>query len=216
MEPTQTDSTQPTQPQPGAIVMPDKAQPGASVEVADQDFPAVDGSVENPEETPEETEEENLAELSDEPAFQWQASEYVQHNKGMGWYFGLGGIVLTLLAVAIFTQQWLSIAVFLVMAAAVVVYAHKPPRILLYQLDSNGIIIEGKSYAYSQFRSFGVLPDLSWHTIDLEPTQRFMPRLTIIFDEEDFDSIVDHLSLHLPRVDRQPDLVERLTRYTRF
>ena len=167
-------------------------------------------------ETVESNEIGDLDDQIEESAFQWQASEYVQHHKGAGWYMALGGVVLVLLAVAVFTQQWLSIAVFLVMAAAVVVYAHKPPRVLLYQLDSKGIIIEGKPYAYSQFRSFGVLPDLSWHTIDLEPTQRFMPRLTIIFDENDFDSIVNHLSLHLPRTDRQPDLVERLTRYLRF
>ncbi len=216
MEPSQTNPTQPVQPQPSAIDMPEEAQGAPREEVANPDSSPIDASAIDAEDAPEVDTGENAGEDTDEPAFEWQASEYVQHNKGMGWYLALGGIVLALLAIAVFTQQWLSIAVFLVMAAAVVVYAHKPPRILLYQLDSNGIIIEGKSYAYSQFRSFGVLPDLSWHTIDLEPTQRFMPRLTIIFDDEDFDSIVDHLSLHLPRVDRQPDLVERLTRYTRF
>jgi hypothetical protein len=213
VEPTQPNPVVPTQPQPGAIVVPEiNAVPVVPIDASpDVSAPAaaIEDDIADPNDNPE-------VYATDEPAFQWQASEYVQHNKGMGWYLALAGIVLALLAIAIFTQQWLSIAVFLVMAAAVVVYAHKPPRILLYQLDANGIVIEGKSYAYSQFRSFGVLPDLSWHTIDLEPTQRFMPRLTIIFDEEDFDSIVDHLSFHLPRVDRQPDLVERLTRFTRF
>jgi hypothetical protein len=162
-----------------------------------------------------ETEDGELLE-SDEPAFQWQASEYVQHHKGPGWYSGLGAIILILLGVAIITHQWLSIAVFLVMAIAVVVYAHKPPRILTYMLDFKGITIEDKFYPYDQFRSFAVLQDSEWHAIDLEPTQRFMPRLTVIFVSEDLDGIVEHLSLHLPRTDRQPDLIERLTRYVRF
>lgn len=220
MEPTQTDLTQAPQPLPGAIVMPEAAQ--AAILSGEDAASEQTGSSLSPDSAQDSevdltgTDDEDSTNSSDEPAFQWQASEYVQHNKGLGWYLTLGGIVLALLAIAIFTQQWLSIAVFVVMAAAVVVYAHKPPRVLLYQLDAKGILIEGKAYAYSQFRSFGVLPDLSWHTIDLEPTQRFMPRLTIIFDDEDFDSIVDHLSFHLPRVDRQPDLVERLTRFTRF
>lgn len=161
--------------------------------------------------------EDDIAEDEvEEPAFQWQASEYVQHHKGAGWYTGLVLIVVIMLGVAVYTQQWLSIAVFLVMAAAVVVYAHKPPRTLLYQLDSAGVTIEGKFYPYEQFRSFAVLQDIEWHAIDLEPTQRFMPRLTVIFDTDDLEGIVDHLSLHLPRADRQPDVVERLTRYLRF
>ena len=224
MEPTQTDPTQTPQSQPGAIVVPqlENSPSVMPVVAAPVDVVTIPGTkqaeslteVELPNEA--DTEIDELSNESEEPAFQWQASEYVQHHKGGGWYVGLATIVLALLAIAFFTQQWLSIAVFLVMATAVVVYAHKPPRILLYQLDSNGIIIENKPYNYSQFRSFAVLQDLTWHAIDLEPTQRFMPRLTVIFDDEDFDSIVDHLTLHLPRADRQPDMVERLTRYLRF
>ena len=196
--------------------MPGSSAPAPAAPAETLEVPVVETPVEAvEEEQPEEVTEEEM-DQSEEPAFQWQASEYVQHHKGLGWYSGLSVIVLALLGVAVYTQQWLSIAVFLVMAAAVVVYAHKPPRVLLYQLDSKGIIIEGKSYDYEQFRSFAVLQDESWHAIDLEPTQRFMPRLTIIFDQDDFDSIVDHLTLHLPRADRQPDFVERLTRYIRF
>ena len=238
MESTQTDLTPPTPPQPGSVVVPgailskspnipaiptalleNEVAPGvieptpvAKAEPTDDDQQELvpedlDGS--------EKANDEELFE-SNEPAFQWQASEYVQHHKGPGWYFGLGAVVLVLLGVAILTHQWLSIAVFLVMAIAVVVYAHKPPRILTYMLDSTGITIEDKFYPYDQFRSFAVLQDSEWHAIDLEPTQRFMPRLTVIFVSEDLDGIVEHLSFHLPRTDRQPDLIERLTRYVRF
>jgi hypothetical protein len=146
----------------------------------------------------------------------WQASEYVHHHKGMGWYVALAGLVAVLLAIAVIFKVWLSIGVFIAMGAAIAVYAHKPPRVLTYQLDSDGITIEEKLYPYENFRSFGVLSDIEWHTIDLEPTQRFMPRLTVLFGDEDFDEIVAHLERHLPRVDRDPDLVERLSRYLRF
>ena len=229
MEPTQQDSTQNSIPQPGSIVVPQATEvpSPAAIPVAEEAIPVesqvpveadsaeIDLTQNESELSNDSVEEDELA-VSDEPAFQWQASEYVQHHKGAGWYMGLAGVFLILLGVAIFTQQWLSIAVFVVMAVAVVVYAHKPPRILTYMLDFKGITIEDKFYGYDQFRSFAVLQNSEWHAIDLEPTQRFMPRLTVIFVSEDLDGIVEHLSLHLPRSDRQPDLIERLTRYVRF
>ncbi len=151
-----------------------------------------------------------------EIAFSWQASEYVHHHKGKGWYLGLFVVVAVLSVVAGFIHQWLSIGVFVAMGAAIAVYAQKPPRVLTYDLDNHSVTIEGKTYPYKNFRSFGVISDIEWHTIDLEPTQRFMPRLTVLFGDEDFDAIVDHLSIHLPRTDRQPDVIERVTRYLRF
>lgn len=155
-------------------------------------------------------------EQESEVAFTWQASEYVHHHKGAGWYAGLVGVVGLLTIVAVIFKFWLSIGVFIAMGAAIAVYAQKPPRVLTYELDDHSVTIEGKAYPYKNFRSFGVISDIEWHTIDLEPTQRFMPRLTVLFSDDDFDSIVDHLSLHLPRADRQPDVIERITRYLRF
>ena len=162
--------------------------------------------------TPEELEEARANEV----AFSWQASEYVHHHKGMGWYAALFGALALLVFVAMVLHLWLETSLFVVMGAAVVVYARKPPRTLTYELTPKGITIEGKQYLFSEFRSFGVLKDEEWHTIDLEPMKRLAPRLSILFDSDDFDSVVGHLELHLPRADREPDPIERLSRYLRF
>ena len=124
--------------------------------------------------------------------------------------------VTVLCGVAGFLGQWFSLAVVAVMAVAVLVYASKQPRVLSYILDDDGISIDSKLYPYSQFRSFAVIEDVAWHAIDLEPTQRFMPRLTIMFDSDDFQPIVNVLSKKMIEVHRQPDWVERLTRYLKF
>lgn len=203
---------EPTQSTPN-LITPDETPATLNSVVADtESVPSQDEAAVEGDDSYAESEEG----IESEPAFQWQASEFVQHHKGLGWYALFGVVFVILIVVAVVTQQWLSIAVLMVMAAAVAVYAHKPPRVLLYQLDESGVTIEARHYPYEQFRSFAVLQDEAWHAIDLEPTQRFMPRLTVIFDSEDLQGIVDHLSIHLPRADRQPDLVERLTRYLRF
>jgi hypothetical protein len=38
----------------------------------------------------------------------------------------------------------------------------------------------------------------------------------LLFGDDDLDAILAHLERHLPREDRQPDLIERITRYVRF
>lgn len=190
--------------------MPEPSSSPASPEVvesqpAEIEVPVADAGTE---ETPEPVvAEEQLS---------WQASEYVHHHKGASWYMGLGGVVLALVVVAYIFKLWLSIGVFIAMGMAIAVYAHRPPRVLTYELDGSGVTIEGKHYPWSNFRSFGVMSDVEWHAIDLEPTQRLMPRLTMLFSDEDYDEIVEHLLLHLPQVDHTPDFIERLSRYLRF
>ena len=76
--------------------------------------------------------------------------------------------------------------------------------------------MDGRLYPFSYFRSFSVVADEEWHSIDLEPVKRLSPRVVVLFDTEDFDEIVGHLELHLPREDREPDVIERISRYVRF
>jgi hypothetical protein len=149
-------------------------------------------------------------------SFSWQASEFIHHQKSAGWYMVLALITIALVIAAIVTRQWFSIAVFATMTAAVVVYASKEPRVLSYRLDNAGITIDGKPNPYKNFKSYSVLQDTGWHMIDLDPTQRFMPRVSIIFDTEDLDKITAILNTKMPRVDRQPDWIEKLTRSIRF
>ena len=166
-------------------------------------------------------EQTNVQEVSAEvvdpgQSFSWQASEFIHHQKSAGWYATLALITVALVSAAILTQQWFSIALFATMTAAVVVYASKEPRVLSYRIDTTGITIDNKPNAYKNFKSYSVLKDTGWHMIDLDPTQRFAPRVSIIFDDADLDQITQILDTKLPRIDREPDWIERLTRSIRF
>ncbi len=154
--------------------------------------------------------------MPDDQNFSWQASEYIYHQKNPGWYLMLFAAAAALITFAVWTRQWLTAGLFGVMLAALTVYANKAPRSLNYQLDEGGVTVGTKFYAYDQFRSFGVLQDVGWHAIDLEPTKRLMPRLTILFADGDRDTIIDILENQLPRLDHQPDIIDRLARRLKF
>ena len=175
-----------------------------------------EAQVEEVQEDTEVEEPEEGADTEPEMAFSWEASEYVHNHKSTMWYGVLGLIVAALSGLAILLHLWLEIGVFIAMGGALAVYAQKPPRVMRYELSDQGVHIDGALYPFGDFRSFGVIPDEEWHSIDLEPTKRFSPRRVILFDTEDFDEIVGHLELHLPREDRPLDIIERITRYVRF
>ena len=205
-------------PQPSSQLPTEPIQPEVEQTTAalSQETPVFDVSTVAQTEPQAEQEVEESTELTNEAAFSWQASEFIQHHKGLAWYAMLGLAVLIFVVIAALLKLWVGIALFLVMGVAIAVYAKKDPRVLSYELDSSGVTIEGKHYPYNSFRSFAVFQDLEWHSIELDPTQRFMPRLTLLFSDADIDAIADHLSLHLPLNDRGPDLIERITRRLRF
>lgn len=149
-------------------------------------------------------------------SYTWEASEYIYHEKPAFYYLGLWVITAVIAAALAYFQQWLSIAVVVVMALAVMVYSRKQPRTLQYQLDATGVTIHGDIQPFTSFHSYGVMQDTAWYSVDLEPNKRFVPRLTLICENDDIDTIDKILSQHLPRVDRDPDWIERTTRYLRF
>lgn len=155
-------------------------------------------------------------EALEQTGFSWQASEFIHHQKKGSWYGIFAVAVVVLVVIAILTKQVLSVMVFIAMGGAVAVYANKEPRVLDYLLDEHGITVGGKPYRYDQFRSFAVFNDVAWHSIDLDPLQRFQPRLTVMFESQDLATIEAILSTHLPRIDRNPDIIERLTRTLKF
>ncbi|HSX41087.1 MAG TPA: hypothetical protein VLF21_00395 [Candidatus Saccharimonadales bacterium] len=154
--------------------------------------------------------------IQPEHSYSWQASEFIFHQKTNSWYVTLWLVTAAICLVLGLLAQWLAVAMVVVMALAVVVYSRKEPRTLGYAVDDHGVSVEGKVTAYKLFRSYSIHQDLSWQTIDLEPTQRFVPRLTLLCENENIEQIASILAQHLPRVQRSPDLVERLTRYLKF
>ena len=148
--------------------------------------------------------------------FSWQASEYIHHEKRPLWFVGLFALAALLAAYCVWVHNWTGLAVLAMIVVAVIKFGLTQPAVRQLTLDDQGLSIDQKLYRYDQFRSFSVMPDVAWHSIDLEPLRRFQPRLTIYFDDKDAETIISLLSAQLPRVDRLPDIIERLARAVKF
>ena len=147
----------------------------------------------------------------------WAASEYIDHKQGSGWFFGLTAAT-ALLATAVYflTKDYFATGIIVVLGVVVGLFAKRTPRQLSYELTSDGIKIEQKTYPYNLFKTFSIVQDGILTSIDFMPVKRFMPPVSAYFDPADQDKIIAILEQHLPYEERQLDGVERLSRRLRF
>lgn len=148
---------------------------------------------------------------------EWQASEYIEHEKSLKWFVILGVVTLALVAAAVFLLKNYTFAILLVvMAIAIAVWAKRPASNIYYRLNTTGVWVDEKFFSLHDFRSFGVLQDGAVYAVMLLPNKRFSPGVTVYLPHEMGEEIVDILGTTLTIETIQPDWIDRLTRKLNF
>ena len=143
----------------------------------------------------------------------WDATEYVQKHKSGGWYVGLALVGMGLVALSVWLQWWTFTALIILSVLALIVYSVRPPRTLHYSLSDKGLSEGDRLYAYSDYRSFGVLQDGGNYAIFLTPRKRFSARVVIYFPEDRGEEIVDAFGARLPMEEAKQDFLDKLVNF---
>ena len=153
-----------------------------------------------------------------EDAITWTASEYIAHHKSFGWYLLLALVAAVFAALVYFLTggDKLSAAVVVLVAVVFGIYAAKQPKEQRYAISDAGITIGERTYDFSQFKSFAIAEDGPFPSITFMPLKRFMPAVSIYYDPQDEENIVNALSLFLPVEEHRTDMVDRLMKKIRF
>lgn len=197
-------------PRPVVTLSPDPSPvPAVSVEPSPQ--PEVAPSVQ-----PAQTPAEQLT-APDENPVRWQATEYIHRHKGTLWYIVFSIVVIVATVLAIFLMQSITFAILVpIMAAALIIYSRRPPRLLDYTLSRQGLHINDRLISFAEFKGFGVIHDDDEYSVMLIPTKRFKPGVYVYFPEEAGEAIVDMLAARLPMQELHMDLVDRVIRKLRI
>lgn len=151
------------------------------------------------------------------PQVEWHASEFIDHQKTVGWFLLLGvGAVVGSALMFLITRSIISTVVVLLSVLVFGMMAKQKPRTLHYILRNRTVQIGEKSYNYDDFRAFSVNHETGLPSITLQPIKRFIPVITIYFSPDDGEKIFDVFAQHLPNEQRKDDAVERLMRKIRF
>lgn len=172
-------------------------------------------SVERPviddEQATEDDETQTVDFASDQVLLRWQAVAGIDRHRPAVWYLVFAAIVLGLVAVAIFVVNSVTFAVLIpVMAAALIVYARRPPAPINYTVSQRGIHINDHLVSYASFKSFNVIQHDGTNMINLIPKKRFSITETLYFPTEIGEALVDTLAARLPLKEAKPDLIDRL------
>jgi hypothetical protein len=148
---------------------------------------------------------------------EWTASEFVAHNKTTSWYGMLALAAVVLAAIIYFvTKDLVSAGIIVLVAVLLGVSAARKPRVLHYQVNGGGLAIGEKFYPYAEFKSFSVMQEGAFSSIMFLPLKRFMPPISIYYDPQDEERIIDVLSFYLPMENRSHDVIDSLVKRIRF
>ena len=146
----------------------------------------------------------------------WEAEEYLNKSHNTGWFIGLAIVTIALGVLAVFLQGWTFLALVIVSALTILVYALRPPRTLSYRLDEKGLTEGNKLYPYQDYKAFGILKEGEHFSAILIPKKRFGLQVKVYFPEGSGEQIVDNLGSRLPMEEVKIDLLDKLVNFLRI
>ena len=155
-------------------------------------------------------EEDTKPNVPETVLLQWNAPEFVQTHKPVGWYILFGFFFLVLIAIAVLTKQYITVGLFTVMAIAVLVYANREPRVLSYKISNYGISVGQKKYVFDDFDAYYEADDYGQTVVELVPNKRFGTLVSLPPAEHHLQEVEDTLGKMLPKVDNKEDIVDKI------
>ena len=86
----------------------------------------------------------------------WEAPEYEEKERSRDWFWALGLIIVTAALASIIFQNYFFAALIVLGGALLWVFAKRPPEIIAYELNNQGLKIKTRLYPYENIKSFWV------------------------------------------------------------
>ena len=124
-----------------------------------------------------------------EPIIEWNAPEHYYYKRSADWYWAVGIVAITCAALAFIFGNVIFGILILVAAFALSIHAANPPRIVRYQINDRGIVIDDTLYPFLTLDSFWI--DHLHHEpkILLKSLKFFMPFISVPIAEVDPEDV---------------------------
>ena len=160
----------------------------------------------------------------------WQAHEFLPQDRGPGWNVTIIVVALVAVVYALFTRDFILALLAVLSGFALLVLAHKKPRIVKCTVNAEGILVGTTSHDFDDFAHFTVLrqgqhehpseyesdqqdPAAASHVELYFRTSRFLrPSLHLFVPNDKADDVIKHVARHLEQSDKGPSLLELMSR----
>ena len=150
------------------------------------------------------------------PTLSWESPDFVLHPRSAKSYVIIVGGALLISGFMYVQQIWTGLALVLFALVYIVFTGRQKPKNVTCALYDEGVVVDGKVYAYEEFKSFwtayGDIPK-----IKLQLVGRFAGQVTTPVSEHDLTVVGQFLTEHLPEEeDKGEDLVDIINRLIKF
>ncbi|MBR2754071.1 hypothetical protein IKD82_02850 [Candidatus Saccharibacteria bacterium] len=146
----------------------------------------------------------------------WQAEEYIVRDHSTLWYLGLLIVGGGLSALAILLGWYTFLALIILSCISILIFTLRPPRIIHYSLDQDGLTEEKRLHKYEEFKAFGILKEGEHFSAVLIPKKRFSISTKVYFPSNNGEAIVDILGNHLPMEEVKLDFLDKIVNFLRI
>jgi hypothetical protein len=150
----------------------------------------------------------------------WQAHEYEHFKRSTDWYWAVTIITLSLVALSIIFNDILLGILLLVSVFSLMLYAHRKPQVVSYEINKKGVRVDNTIYIYSTIESFWVDShgEHDRPQLILKSSKMIMPIIVIPIETQDVhpDDIHEYLIEFLPEEEHHEPLSHKLIEYLGF
>ena len=145
-----------------------------------------------------------------EPLISWHAPEHLHDEKKPDWYWVVGIITLSIVAVCFIFGQIITGIFVIVATSALVLHASNPPQTVKYEINDRGIMIGDILYPFLSLESFW-LPHDEWPPrLLIKSRKTFMPLIIIFIDEVNPERVREILLKYIAETEHHEPLLKHL------
>ncbi|MBU4480415.1 hypothetical protein KKG48_03170 [Patescibacteria group bacterium] len=142
----------------------------------------------------------------------WKALEYEYFHKSPDWFWALWIISIGIIVTSVIYNSMLFAILIFISAFTLSIQAVKKPRLISYEIDSEGIIIYGKKYLFENLESFKIIED-EFPRIILKSKKHFMPFITVPLGDTDTKNVNEFLNQYLKEENHEEPWSYKVTKH---
>lgn len=149
-------------------------------------------------------------------SLQWQALEYPLKVRTSDWYIATAIIVISIVVSAVIFNNTLFAIIVLIATATLFMYARRPPKLMDFEINREGVISGEILYPYKNLAGFGVDENDSPAKLILKLNSGFLPTVTLPLTEVDIIEVKNYLLEHLHEEHLKVPAAEKLMDFLGF
>jgi hypothetical protein len=160
---------------------------------------------------PNETSESHPGAEHNRLLLEWQAPEFVKHEKGKTWYLVAGILTLCLIAYALYTGSATMAIVFIVLAGVYILTHNQQPKVVDIKITQLGLFVGEVFYPYNMVRAFWIVfhPPVV-QTLNLRLAGKAGTKITIQLDSQNPVEVRALLAKEIPEVEGQQETMNEM------